>query len=310
MLKRIQNFVSSLNSLIIAAFFYSSGASAGTLTVYAIPSPHGIDWTTPKSLTWSALGNQVSPQTHPIGHANIHLRCRVADGDYGDFEILTGMTSAKNDPTNQRLKNEGYGLGVLFATVDGRLETQDEVSRDLHHRFSRGSVNFLQFEIAAATCDRLAQYATEYQQRGYDQFYGLPNRPRHGEGAGCTAFAASFLDLAGLHTDHLKSQWAKSRLAPAHLTGGPLTGNFVPLVALLRPLQPSRWAAQDEPHFAINFFDPDALFQHIERSWRAEQNPLGAGPDAQVSKLGRAKGFLLNASQIHPPDEPIWRLGA
>ena len=313
------------SSLIISAFFGSSGSLAGTLTVYAIPSPHGIDWTSPKSLTWSALGNQTSPQTHTIGHANIHLRCRIPDGDAREFEILTGMTSAENDPTNQWLKDDGYGLGILFATVPGRLETQAEVSRDLHHRFARGSVNFMQFNISATTCDRLAQYATEYQQRGYDQFYGLPNRPRHGEGAGCTAFAASFLDLAGLHTPHLKSRWSKSRLAPAHLTGGPLTGNFVPLSALLRPLRPSRWAAQDEPHFAINFFDPDALFQHIETSWHANKNPLVAGsshdgagvdvdhesvPAARISKIGRAKGFFFNANLIQTPDDPIWRQDA
>jgi hypothetical protein len=102
-----------------------------------------------------------------------------------------------------------------------------------------------------------------------------------------------------------------------------LTRNFVSLSALLRPLRPSRWATQDEPHFAINFFDPDALFQHIETSWQAKRNPLVAGSDhdgvdanhesvpaARISKIGRAKGFLFNANLIQTPNDPIWRQDA
>lgn len=282
-------------------------AFAGTLTIYAIPSPHGVDWSTPKTLTWSAARNNMSPETHKIGHANIHLRCGSAEGDDRDYEILTGMTTGEDDPTMRMLKHEGYGLGILFATVPGRLESQNEVSRDLHDRFGSGRVNFMQFRISAATCGRLADYVTQYQARGYDRAYGLPNRPRHGEGAGCTAFAASFLDLAGLHPDYLREGWNKTRLAPAFLTGGPLTGHFVPLLALLRPLRPLRWARPGEPHYAINFYDPDALFQHINSSWDAGENPLGNHPaSARLAAIGRARGFTFDATSIPTPDDPIW----
>ena len=309
--------------MFITLLLTSSTALAGTLTVYAIPSPHGINWASPKTLSWSALTNQASPQTHTIGHANIHLRCQTEDGDMRDFELLTGMTSGANDPTNQLLTVEGYGLGILFTTIPGRLETQSEVSQDLHHRFARGSVNFMQFQIGSATCERLARYVTEYQERGYDQFYGLPNRPRHGEGAGCSAFAASFLDIAGLHAAHLKASWSKVRRVPAHLVGGPLTGRFVPMTALLRPLLPSRWATEAESHYGVNFFDPDALFRHIENSWREGNNPLGGvgtrtssleglGTNnaetipAELTRLGAAKGFVLDAREVPVPDEAIW----
>jgi hypothetical protein len=284
-------------------------AFAGTLTVYAIPSPRGIDWSTPKTLTWSAARNNMSPGTHKIGHANIHLRCATADGDDRDYEILTGMTTGEDDPTMRLLKQEGYGLGILFATVPGRLESTAEVSTDLHHRFETGNVNFLQFAINPTTCARLADYATEYQARGYDQAYGLPNRPRHGEGAGCTAFAASFLELAGLHSNHLRSRWNKTRLAPAFLTGGPLTGHFVPLMALLRPLRPLRWARPDEPHYAVNFYDPDALVRHIESSWNAGRNPLGddtAAGNPDFTMMGIAKGFVFDATAVRTPNDPVW----
>jgi len=285
-------------------------ALAGSLTIYAIPSPRGIDWSTPKSLTWSAARNQLSGQTHKIGHANIHVRCAAAEGDDRDFEVLTGMTTGDDDPTMRLLKEEGYGLGILFATVPGRLETQEEVSRDLYDRFETGKVNFLQFRVSSPTCARLAEYVTAYKSRGYDRFYGLPNRPRHGEGAGCTAFAASFLDLAGLHTDYLRSRWKKTRLAPEFLTGGPMTGHFVPLAALLRPIRPLRWARETEPHFAISFFDPDALVRHLESSWNAGRNPLGGreiktSPD--FTTMGIAKGFVFDATTVPTPDDPVWQ---
>ena len=292
------------------AFLAGTPALAGSLTIYAIPSPRGIDWSTPKSLTWSAARNQLSGQTHKIGHANVHVRCATSEGDDRDFEILTGMTSGEDDPTMRLLKEEGYGLGILFATVPGRLESQEEVSRDLQNRLDNGTVNFLQFQISSPTCARLADYATEYQARGHDRFYGLPNRPRHGEGAGCTAFAASFLDLAGLHTDHLRSRWNKTRRAPEFLTGGPMTGHFVPLAALLRPIRPLRWARETEPHFAVNFYDPDALVRHLESSWNGGRNPLGdheikSFPD--FTMMGIAKGFVFDATAVPTPDDPIWQ---
>jgi hypothetical protein len=294
-------------TLAVVSALTASSAAAGTLTVYAITSPQGINWSTPKTLTWSAARNQISPETHKIGHANIHLRCAKNEGDGEDFEILTGMTSGRDDPTMRLIKQEGYGLGILFTTIPGRLESRSEVATDLHDRFRSGKVNFMQFKTAPATCARLTAYVTEYQSRGYDQYYGLPNRPRYGEGAGCTAFAASFLDLAGLHPESLRSRWMKRRLVPAFLTGGPLTGNFVPPLALLQPLRPLRWANANEPHFAINFYDPDSLFQHVESSWNHGMNPLGLDSTTAIrTNMGRAKGFIFDATTVETPAEPIW----
>jgi len=296
--------------IVMSVVLLSHVAQAGSLTIYAIPSPRGLEWSTPKALAWSTYQNQNSAQTHTIGHANIHLRCDIAAGDEENFEIATGMTSTEDDPTRALLQDEGYGLGILFVTIPGRLEPAQEIAADLESRRKSGLINFMQFKISAKTCSRLAKYVREYKDRGYDQAYGLPNRPRYGEGSGCSAFVASFLDLAGLHTPTLRSKWYRELRVPKHLVGGPLTGNFVRVMDLIRPLRPSRWAKPEEPHFLIQFYDPEALFLNLREDYQAKSHPLGddvsgAMPVRFVSDQ-KVAGFELDANNIPTPDENIW----
>lgn len=289
----------------IALCSASTGLS-GMLTIYAIPSPRGINWRTPKSLTWTTLSNQTADDTHKIGHANVHVKCERAQGDYEDFEFLSGMTTDGTDPSVDLIRRDGFGLGILFTTLPGRLESEEEITRDLNRRFTNGRLSYIQFKINSDTCGRLAKYADDYRRYSFDQFYGLANRPRSGEGAGCTAFAASFLDLAGLHTSKLRKGWAKTRLVPEHLVGGPQTGDRVPVLRLLRPLRQSRWAHEKEPHFKIDFFDPDALHESIVKAWDSKQDPVGLQAVGKRSRIKAAKGFLFDASSVATPTDPIW----
>lgn len=291
---------------VTAALSATNVSLAGVLTIYAIPSPRGIDWRTPKSLIWTTLSNQAVNESHQIGHANVQVKCDRHQGDNEDFEFLSGMTTDQNDPSEDMIRRDGFGLGILFATLPGRLESNAEVTRDLNNRFSNGKVSFLQFKINAETCSRLAQYADDYQRYAFDQFYGLANRPRYGEGAGCTAFAASFLDLAGLHTTKLQSGWVKNRLVPRDLVGGPQTGAHVPLLKLLRPLRRSRWAAPQEPNFKIDFYDPDALHESISRAWTENRDPVQLTTSGKRSRIKSAKGFMYDATGIETPTDPIW----
>src|SRR5579862_3766626 len=70
--------------------------AAGKLTIYAIPPPVALDWSTPNNLLGSVLASRSAASdvvssgqaaiTHSIGHVNVQLDC-------GDFSIpLTGQT--------------------------------------------------------------------------------------------------------------------------------------------------------------------------------------------------------------------------
>ena len=48
---------------------------ADELTLMFYPSPHGLNWESPKTLVRSVLSNYSSPLNHMIGHANVFLSC-------------------------------------------------------------------------------------------------------------------------------------------------------------------------------------------------------------------------------------------
>ncbi len=58
------------------------------LTLYFIPSPIGIDWSTPANLAWSALKNRLSFQSRFMGHVFIEVQC-------GTQRDMAGMSSGR-----------------------------------------------------------------------------------------------------------------------------------------------------------------------------------------------------------------------
>src|SRR5512140_3163895 len=97
-------------------------APAGTLTIYAIPPPVALDWSTPNKLLGSVIASRTAAaalvksgeaaMTHSIGHVNIALDC-------GDLSIaLTGQT----DTGGEDWHAASDGAGVLLRDSDGVMD--------------------------------------------------------------------------------------------------------------------------------------------------------------------------------------------
>ena len=196
------------------AVFFPSQTFADQLTLYFYPAPWHTHWSNPRSLTVSVFENTFLPESfplrHSIGHASVRLKC-------GDREILTGMTNSDDsEEQNAILKNQ-EGLGVLFQTFGGRLQEPLEIQTDLDARIPERKVASLSIQISASGCARLTDYYTEYRDRGYSRSYGLTLRPRYEEGGGCSAFAVSFLDVAGLLSPEFTRAWTRTLQVPLNL---------------------------------------------------------------------------------------------
>jgi len=287
------------------------------------PSPHGLNWKTPKTLVRSVMNNYQSHWSHIIGHANVFVSCsntttanlvetqtllnhpdlfKTKDRTY----LMTGMTNSDDQEMKKIVLEEGYGFNAMFYTFKGRLYTPKEIHQELPSAVDQGTLAFMQYQISNSTCLRLLKYYQEYKARNYDSMYGLANHPRKGEGSGCSAFAISFLDVAGLLEPWHFNVWGRTLKVPAKYIGGPETGRKVSINTLLSFFSNTSWAQEKEAAKTINFWDPERAFNWITHQWRKDQsNMIRFG--YQPARFKHALGFIVDRSQAATPTEPIWQ---
>ncbi len=271
------------------------------LFVYTIPCPHGTDWSSPRSLLKSGIFNQVSikdPKKHAIGHMFIRLRIP------GRPDVITGMTTLSQTEEKDLVLKHGYCLGVLTADLVGKFDDSKKLEDELVQRFPSGLVSYVRFLLHPDTGKRLQEYFQEYSDRKCFEHYGGVNRPRYGEGGGCSAFAVSFIEAAGLMDEEFLKNWYVEVRAPMASLGGPVFGKRV---AASKILGLSRWARENEPHVLLPMWDPTLAYRWIVDTWKRElKNPSGM---YLLEKTDRTLAIVVDARHIPPPGEPVWLEG-
>jgi hypothetical protein len=231
------------------------------LTLYFIPSPFGLDWSSPSSLARTIVLNKYSFKSRFMGHVNIELE--FLDKDNNKSHLLTGMVAKKLDAVPLLLK-EHMGLGILWHSFQGRLETKEELVPELTRYQKTGKrLNFITYNISHDVARNLNDYYELYKQHQIYNFYGLVNSPLHGEGAGCSGFGASFLSVAGLLDEDFIKNCSTSVKAPMRLIGPPITNNSPNFIKLL--FKNESWASEDEAYKEIYFWDPDLMFNYTKK---------------------------------------------
>lgn len=277
-------------------------ARADELTLHVYPTYFGLDWGTPGSLARSALLNSLPDLvTHngtSIGHVTVDVDCQAGPKE-PPRRVVTGMTQEDLGESQRLLLGQGLGLGILFHDFKGKLEDRQGIEERLQKRAAKGSSSFVTFRLAPKACRRLVRYFDEYQAKGYGAHYGLPNRPLHREGAGCSAFGVSFVKTAGLLSPELLAAWSTTIAVPLRYVGGPLTGRRVALWKLLFS-RGTHWAQSGEPSKSVFFYDPEAIHAWILAKAKARE----AG--YEVKMLGRSSGIVFDPVKAPVPSGPVW----
>lgn len=283
-----------------------SAFAENELTIHMIPSPKGINWYKPQALAVSAIKNQIarSPagKVHGIGHVYVELKC-------GETHFFTGMTSQTDTEEREALFKQGYGLGILFKNYLGKLELDSDVRKDLEPMHKVGRSSFVTFKINDSACGRLLQYMDEFKAGGYDKIYaGLNARPLEREGSGCSAFGASFLELAGLQSPEIEKEWTTQRIVPRKFVGGPLTNRRVNILKILFAFR-AGWSANPENNFPLNFWDPEKMDEWVREAYQ-DVNPHSSRKfDLPVSRTlnGKSPGVVFDATGVATPTGPIFK---
>ena len=195
-------------------------APAGRLTLYAIPPPIALDWSSPNKLLDSVLASRAAASqlvkagdaviTHSIGHVNVELDC-------GDLSIpLTGQTDTGASSDWQAGTN---GAGLLLRDTPGAMDAMPDIgdpadtAADIAARSASGRLVRITFVVNRAMCQRLHDFHAAYVAAGAYTHYDGASRARRLEGAGCAIFGAGMVDVGGLLRRSLMTPaWARTEM--------------------------------------------------------------------------------------------------
>ena len=286
--------------LVFLALIIAGSAGAQELTLYSMPSPSKINWSTPRGLLTSAITNNLTlkhwKHKHPIGHVFIQLSHKEKKE-----LLLTGSVPRPEDDSSKKVMKQGYGLGILFTDMLGELEKTEKLQAEIPARFESGRIAYIRFKLSEANYDRLKKYLNIYKKRGYGNIYNGLNLPREGLGAGCSIFGISFLEVGGLMHPVWREKWPVTVRIPTELIGGPSTGNKVSIWKLTRA---TRWAKESEPHRVLSLYEPYYIYEWILAEWKKEN--VDKTGNVKLLKKGKAFGLEYDCTHIAPPEEPIF----
>jgi hypothetical protein len=284
--------------LLLLSALCSYIARCQELTVYVTPPKAPINWKSPRGLLLSyaggaLAGNKGNKYVHAIGHVIIELK------DSTRYAIA-GMSPRSKSELSTMVFSGGYGLGIFFADIPGRLvEGQDNIN-DVTEKCANGTIAFITYKISPAAFSKLWQYLEEYKAYGYGKIYNGENKPREGSGAGCSAFGASFIELAGLMPVEVLSKWLVSVPVPQQLIGGPKNDNKK--VSIFNIFSKGKWAdTLSDAYKTATYYEPGLMYRWIVDKWN---NADTTGYDKV--RRQNAKGIVMDCRQYPVPDGPIW----
>ncbi len=293
-------------SLAVLLAFIASSVAADEIKLHFIRSPLGISWRGPWSFATSAIRNSLvrghGNRTYPIGHVFVELKC-----DSTGTHIFRGMTSESSGTDVERnlVFKKRYGLGIIFHTYEGKLEKDAGIAADLSVIEGSARLGELAIDVSPESCARMVSYAEEFEALGYGKLYsGLQADPLKREGAGCSAFAVSFLRVGGLMDEDFNS-WKQVIDIPKRLVGGPLTGYRVnPLKLLGNPF--IRWSNR-VPHINLEAWDPESMHRWVSRMYYEVTEGANRGNwEADASRDGDTLKVRLDMRQREVPVGPFW----
>ncbi|MNJ96803.1 hypothetical protein D3C87_145360 [compost metagenome] len=287
-----------------------SWAQADELELIFYRAPKPLNWTSPGVLVRGALDNmkhKVSGEDYPhsISHVNIKLQCGQEEALY------RGMTSDKSNASyawDFFLKR--ISMDVLMINVPGRFYTKKEILHWLPRLKRKGYVRSLKIAINPEQCARAKGYLSLYEKLRLQKIYGgLRSDPLRGEGAGCSAFAVSFLQVLGLFPEEIDQAWRRELKISEELI---TTSSRKATIGVLGFGQGKNrpWVRSRERYVTLSFWDPELMFK-----WAGDMARSGRLPSKSegpfISVQWDARGQAMASGPVFPWSEKImeWTVG-
>lgn len=247
----------------LVGFFFSCFVFADEMELIFYRAPQALDWSTPGRLVRSTFRNQFirlhgKVYPHSISHVNVRLQCGTEDSVY------VGMTSEKSSGAYlSDFLFRGISLDTFLINVKGRFVRTSDVLDWLPVLKSEGYVRSLKVLLNSDQCARAKRYLRLYRELGIQEIYGgLRSLPLRGEGAGCSAFGVSFLQVLGLFPAEIDKAWSRSLNVPIELLSSRSRRARIGFFGFLRGRDRS-WALPHEDHIRMRFWDPELMYSWV-----------------------------------------------
>lgn len=288
----------------------SDNMTKNEITFYAIPELNNINWDGPSSLFRSTFKGYVKSVFHPksyvIGHAYVKIESPLLDS-----VLYIGMRSMSRSQNFKGIFKDGLGLGILGASLKGRLESTEEVRKSIQYYEKRGKISFIKVETNETAIKRVLDFIAQYQKENEfglspADFYNGALWPGYeNEGAGCSAFALTILDLADAFPKHLYDDWAASIRIPMGLIGGQRYNRKKVNGAKL--LMKNSWykgsGVRDTDFVDFSIFVPDKIYRWILDEYFDEQSDYKTGLE------GTIPGIIMDRKDSYfNPTAPIFNV--
>lgn len=271
----------------LLAFFTTSLWAQNHLKIHVLPPLMALDWSTPRSLFKTAFKNRWDGGGRPFGHVYVDLVC---DGK----RLVTSTRSKDFNPISEFVW-EGRGLGILYHTYAGDLESGERLEKELSRRLTEGRLLTMDYSVSYAHCKRMLKYFEEYKALNVARSYGLPHRPQFAEGGTDAAFAVSFLDVAGVINERDREEWLRSLNIPLAYSGPPLQDETVNFIKVL--FGATEWGKVKDPHRKLQFYEPQKMYNWILRELQAKR--LACTPETN-------KSVCLDATMLAVKHGSFW----
>lgn len=280
--------ISALEQLNSSRPYEKSQVNQLTLLTYSAGEP--LVWNSPGQLVRSVVWNTVTMKTHPLAHVDVFLRCN------GQEPMLSGMSRVKTWDTYKEILFLGASLKMLTAVFPGRLLENATIMEYLKPAIENGNVRAISFDLNEHNCKRLMSYFKEYKQREYHKKYsGFASNVYAGEGAGCAAYAMSFLQVADLLEEPFRSAWSRQLKVPLNLTE--LERKPPSVWSYLLGFN-SSWASErDNESTVLTIYDPEQMYQWIGDQY---QQPFLSAISFTVEHAGKAIELRLDGKGLLP----------
>ena len=223
-------------SLVIFCFVFRANAqtsatndSTSELTIYAMPTLHPLDWSSPASLYKSMrkcyLKTITLSDNYLLGHVAVKLKTPLLPKP-----LLVAQASASARERIDLVLNQKVGFGIMGITLKGRLETEAELNHKLSVYTKREKLAFIKYKISHKAAQRILDFLNNYSTKTNGRFapcdfYGGAFWPRyHNEGAGCSAFGITLLELANALPPEA-NEWKIDVNIPMNIIGGEINQN-------------------------------------------------------------------------------------
>lgn len=277
------------------------------VTIFVIPSLSPIDWSNPSNLYSSTSKCFLKAATTKTQYIIGHTIARVSSPNLKK-PVFAAMSGSRAREKAEMVLTRGLGLGSLGTTIGGHIEPVDHIHEGIETHKKQKRIAYIKFRINEQALQRILKFIDGFQRKinkdvAPCNLYNGATWPRYeNEGAGCSAFGMSILDVAHLLPNESRN-WRVDVKIPMHLIGGVFNHNKK--VSLKTILKTKSWykgkGTPDVDFVHHKLYDPSIIYNWI-LNMRTQNHPEYL-PDME----NNIPGLLVDRQGVYVDDtEPIF----